>query len=254
MTATNLLLVDPNTFRGSAFVALLAPWAVRCGAELHVVQDVSETTDLSGLDIAACLINVGGMSLSDRDVIRTTDALQELYPDVPLIVLSDVSDPFEVDIALDNKLQGFIPTTMPTHVALAAVQFILNGGTYHPHALPVNRQAAARTLGTQRGAVADTRPLAEPDGQEPATNLVPLKKMRHVEVLRYLAQGETNKEIARRLKLTEATVKVYVRELMHHFGAKNRMQVALHALAIDPVDPPHAPAQANGAALSQLHA
>lgn len=254
MSTTTLLLVDANTFRASAFAALLAPWALRSGAELHVIQDAGDDAALTDLDVAACLINVGGMSLSDLDVIQTIDGLRRLYPNVPLIVLSDNSTPFEVDIALDNGLHGFIPTTMPAHVALAAVQFILNGGTYHPHTAPLKKPIAVRDLATQRHPVPEGQVLAvRQDVQDGQTNLIPLKKARHVEVLRYLAQGETNKEIARRLKLTEATVKVYVRELMHHFGAKNRMQVALHSLATEPTDPPYQPGQSGAAEVYRLH-
>ena len=66
---------------------------------------------------------------------------------------------------------------------------------------------------------------------EPRPDL--LRKRRHLEVLAYLARGESNKEIARRLDLTEGTIKVYVRELMRHFSAKNRMQVVLKASALD---------------------
>lgn len=237
MSTTVLLLLDPNAFRGSAFAALLAPWALRTGVELRVVQEANDEGLATDVDVGACVINVGGMSLSDPDVVRTTDRLHNLYAGAPLIVLSDNTDPMEVDIAFDNKLQGFIPTTMPAHVALAAVQFILNGGTYHPHTAPVSRPTPVRHHGVDRYPAPEgwlSLPLQ--DGQNGHTNLIPLKKERHIEVLRYLAQGETNKEIARRLKLTEATVKVYVRELMHHFGAKNRMQVALSSLAAESAD------------------
>lgn len=237
MSTTILLLVDPNAFRGSAFAALLGPWAIRTGVELHVVQDACEEAITYDLDVGACVINIGGMSLADQDVIRTIDRLRDLFACAPLIVLSDNTDPLEVDIAFEKRVQGFIPTTMPAHVALAAVQFILNGGTYHPHIAPVSRPTSVRDLGGERyPAPAGWLSPVIQDGQKGNMNLIPLKKERHVEVLRYLAQGETNKEIARRLKLTEATVKVYVRELMHHFGAKNRMQVALSSLAAEPAN------------------
>ncbi|TGN43376.1 response regulator transcription factor, partial [Paracoccus liaowanqingii] len=75
------------------------------------------------------------------------------------------------------------------------------------------------------------QPVARPETEAPFQPDAPTKR-RHVEVLEFLAKGETNKEIARHLNLTEATIKVYVRELMKHFSAKNRMQVALKASAL----------------------
>ena len=56
-----------------------------------------------------------------------------------------------------------------------------------------------------------------------------LLKQRHVEVLAGLNNGHTNKVIARHLDLTEATIKLYVRQLMKIFDAKNRTHLALKA-------------------------
>ena len=44
-----------------------------------------------------------------------------------------------------------------------------------------------------------------------------------------MSQGHPNKVIARHLNLTEATVKLYVRQLMKIFHAENRTQLALQA-------------------------
>ena len=45
-----------------------------------------------------------------------------------------------------------------------------------------------------------------------------------------LRQGYPNKRIARQLGLSEATVKVHVRRIMHKFGAANRTQLAVAAM------------------------
>jgi DNA-binding NarL/FixJ family response regulator len=51
--------------------------------------------------------------------------------------------------------------------------------------------------------------------------------MRQQEVLSFLRRGISNKLIARELNMTEATVKVHVRQIMRKLGAANRTQVAV---------------------------
>lgn len=268
MTSSALILLDPNELRTAAFAAFLEPWARQSGIGLHVVHDPDALAGLPVHDTAACLYSIGGLSLRDGGVSQTIDRMRSLLPDSPLIVFSDIADSLEVAMAIYLGLRGFIPTTMPSHVALAAIQFILNGGTYHPHssagarsaAAPVPASAMIRHIDEHRTARANAS--ATPPGASASSprwlasgsialqragdraaadpGLDPLTKRRHIEVLEFLARGETNKEIARHLNLTEATIKVYVRELMRHFGAKNRMQVALKASAVyeaEPVNP-----------------
>lgn len=262
MISSALILVDPNELRTAAFAAFLAPWVHQAETDLHVVHDPEKLADLPAHRTLACLYSIGGLSLRDQGVSRTIERIGSLFPDSPLIVFSDIPDSLEIAMAICMGLRGFIPTTMPSHIALAAIQFILNGGTYHPHSPAGARPAMTGPTATMiphidelhmakptasgehrawssdlRQRAANPFGVAQPGGSgAPEPSLDPLTKRRHVEVLGFLAQGETNKEIARHLNLTEATIKVYVRELMRHFGAKNRMQVALKASSLYPAD------------------
>ncbi|CAM3403209.1 response regulator transcription factor [Paracoccus nototheniae] len=253
MNSYTLFLCDPNELRAAAFAAFLGPWAERSQVDLHIATDPDQLADLPDPAMTACVFPVGGMSLNHPCVARTLSRLRGISPGSPLIVFSDVADNAEITAAIDAGLQGFIPTTMPASVAIAAIQFIINGGTYHPHSLaasPVPRVVGAtsriRHLDDHRAPAPEPVRLAPVDAGRarwgerdrtpvPASPLAQrcdaLTKRRHIEVLEFLAKGETNKEIARHLNLTEATIKVYVRELMKHFSAKNRMQVALRASA-----------------------
>jgi two-component system nitrate/nitrite response regulator NarL len=50
------------------------------------------------------------------------------------------------------------------------------------------------------------------------------------EVFNLLRQGQTNKLIARKLGMSEATVKVHVRRIIRRFGVTNRTQAAISAM------------------------
>ncbi len=55
---------------------------------------------------------------------------------------------------------------------------------------------------------------------------------RETDVLRLLAQGQSNKEIAQRLSLVEETVKTHVRHILSKLGVQSRTQAALYAIRI----------------------
>jgi two-component system nitrate/nitrite response regulator NarL len=52
---------------------------------------------------------------------------------------------------------------------------------------------------------------------------------REAEILRCIMQGEPNKVIARKLEVTEATIKVHVKAILRKIGAANRTQAAMWA-------------------------
>ena len=62
----------------------------------------------------------------------------------------------------------------------------------------------------------------EPDLIDPLTD-------REEEILRMVAQGLTNREIAQRLFLAEGTVKNYISAILNKIGARDRTQAALKA-------------------------
>jgi DNA-binding NarL/FixJ family response regulator len=60
---------------------------------------------------------------------------------------------------------------------------------------------------------------------------------REMDVLRLLAQGQSNKEIARSLHLVEETVKDHVRHILAKLGVKSRTQAVLAAIRLGMVSP-----------------
>jgi len=55
---------------------------------------------------------------------------------------------------------------------------------------------------------------------------------RELEILRHLAEGRSNREIARAVFLTEGTVKNHVTNILAKLGARDRTQAALRASAL----------------------
>jgi DNA-binding NarL/FixJ family response regulator len=87
---------------------------------------------------------------------------------------------------------------------------------------------ALRRLGAERAAEQGEALLRELEGPAPPRPESPLTT-RQLEILRLVAQGANNAEIARRLSLSEHTVKRHVANLLTRLGLKTRAAAAAHA-------------------------
>jgi DNA-binding NarL/FixJ family response regulator len=131
-------------------------------------------------------------------------ALRRQVPAVPLVVVSADESPATVGALVAMGVAGFIPKSDSAEVIRHAVQLILAGGTYVP----------LRYLGpAESGSTQSHAGLTE----------------RQVEVLRLLAHGRPNKEIARALGITEGTVKVHLLSVFRALGVRNRTEAVLAA-------------------------
>src|SRR5262249_22973316 len=116
------------------------------------------------------------------------------------------------------------------------------GGSYFPpsavnHLRPRPKQSNDSKGGASNGSKPDSKPNgydANGTGSAQARRDLGSANLtaRQREVLEHIRLGESNKLIARRLGMTEGTVKVHVRQMMRKCGACNRTQLALGRNAI----------------------
>ena len=111
-----------------------------------------------------------------------------------------------LDDSIKLGLSGYIPKTMPLKSLQSVLQLIRSGQTFIPH---VDGPAEAN---------APTTPVK----REPVSD-------REVHVLRLAADGDTNKEIARALAVTETQVKMIMRNICTKLGARNRAHACIIA-------------------------
>ncbi len=184
------------------FIQRLAP-IVRLDEASTVDEAISLLETNNQCDLILLDLNMPGM-----DGFEGFNRLQHVAPDTPIAVLSGSIDPSDVSQALAHGAAGYIPKTTAGTTLVNALQIILAGEIYVPPAL-MTAQAA-------RGGSRETRtvPLAD----------------RQMDVLKALAEGLTNKEIARRLGIAEITVKVHLQSIYRKLGVSNRTEALAAAL------------------------
>lgn len=119
----------------------------------------------------------------------------------PVAIISGSANSQVASDSIAAGAAGFIPKTLGTRSMVGAIRFMVAGETFLPYGFM--QQAEKKTVGN----------LTE----------------RETEVLRGLAEGKSNKEIARDLNLQEVTIKLHVKTLCRKLGAKNRTQAAMNA-------------------------
>jgi DNA-binding NarL/FixJ family response regulator len=244
-----VVVIDPQKLRQAGLVRLLAGWADANGLEVTTISRSEEL--LVGPDCAIVVLNVGGASLLEPDPQLWIKRVRTKVPDVPLVILSDREDRREILAAFGEGATGFIATSLDPSLALEALTFLLRGGSFFPLSALLEESRPARTDGAGAAATSEGDQSAArlPTGQghghrsseDAAPTPTPFENHagppltpRQAEVLERLREGKSNKLIARELNMTEATVKVHVRQIMRKFGATNRTQAVLCAARLSP--------------------
>ncbi len=145
------------------------------------------------------------------DGIACLSRLRTELPDVPVLMFS----------AYDN------PTYIARAVALGAVGYMIKTTSQEELLSAIRRAAAGESIWTREELRRVTGALSTPRVEGDLE--VPLTK-RESEVLKWLAQGLSNKEIAQSLSISYETVKEHVQHILRKVGVSDRTQAAVWAV------------------------
>jgi DNA-binding NarL/FixJ family response regulator len=149
------------------------------------------------------------------DGVEATRRLRALWPTARVIILTTFDDDEYVFEGLRAGALGYLLKDVSIHELAEAIHAVMAGGV-------LIEPSVARKV------VAEFARMAAP-AAKPNQNLDEPLSEREQEILRLLAQGMTNREIAQRLYLAEGTVKNYVTNILGKIGARDRTQAALRA-------------------------
>jgi len=142
------------------------------------------------------------------DGIAATKAIKQRYPGVEVVALTSFSEAERVHVALEAGAAGYLLKDAEADEVVAAVRAAYRGEV---HLDP----AVARKL---------TRSLVAP--QRTATALTPRER----EILVLVAQGKSNRDIARALVISERTARTHVSNVLTKLDLASRTQAALWAV------------------------
>jgi DNA-binding NarL/FixJ family response regulator len=150
------------------------------------------------------------------DGIEATRRLREYTDEIQVIALTTYADDRSVLDALRAGARGYLTKDAGAADIQAAIEQVTSGQAVIDPAVQHHLVDAIAT-----GAAAD-RPARKPESPD---GLTP----REIEVLRLVAEGLSNGEIAQRLVVSEATVKTHINHLLSKIGARDRAQAVSYA-------------------------
>jgi two-component system, NarL family, response regulator LiaR len=143
------------------------------------------------------------------DGIAATAAIRSELPDTEVLALTSVLE--------DASVVGA--------VRAGAIGYLLKDTQADALCLAIKAAAAGQVQLTPRAAARLMQAVSAPESPEELTE-------RETEVLRLLAQGQSNKQIARNLQIGEKTVKTHVSNILSKLGVQSRTQATLYAIRV----------------------
>ncbi|HEY1573787.1 MAG TPA: response regulator transcription factor [Pseudonocardiaceae bacterium] len=147
------------------------------------------------------------LSMPGTDGVQATARIVAQNPKVHVLVLTSFSDQARILDALEAGAEGYLLKHSEPEKILAGIRDVVNGGS------PLDPKAARVLLTHRRTA------------EQPGVHLTGRER----EVLRMVGDGHPNKTIARRLGITERTVKAHLTSVYQRLGVADRTQAALWA-------------------------
>jgi DNA-binding NarL/FixJ family response regulator len=147
------------------------------------------------------------MLMPVMDGVAATGAIRQALPDTEVIALTSVLDDSSVVGAVKAGAIGYLLKDTNADELCRAIKAAAAGQ------VQLSPQAAARLV----------REVRAPDVPAPSLS------ERETEVLRLIARGKANKEIAAELTIGEKTVKTHVSSILNKLGVQSRTQAAIYA-------------------------
>jgi len=178
--------------------------------ELEVVGEASNGEE--ALDMARCLepdVVLMDLLMPVMDGIEATREIRRQLPEVEVVALTSVLEDASVTGAIRAGAIGYLLKTTEADELCEAIRAAASGQ------VRLAPEAASRLM----------REVRSPTGPEALTE-------RESGVLKLIARGKANKQIARELFIDEKTVKSHVHSILSKLGVRSRTQAAIYAVRV----------------------
>jgi DNA-binding NarL/FixJ family response regulator len=151
------------------------------------------------------------IQLPNQSGIECTAQLKQLLPDVRIIMVTVYGNPDRILNALKAGACGYLLKSCTPEELIAAVREVQQGGA------PMSREIARKVIGY-------FQELPQPPNASPELeNLSPRER----EILEFLTQGLSDKEIADRLGVKHGTVRFHLKHVYEKLHVRSRMEAAM---------------------------
>ena len=154
------------------------------------------------------------LRMPEIDGLAVLAKLGELVPGVPVVMLTTSSDERDLVASLRSGARGYLVKDMEPDQLIESLHEIVSGMTV----------VAPNMTGVLAKVVQGEEPVVSSDARFSELTA------REMEILCHLAEGLSNKVIARELGITDGTVKLHVRSILRKMQVQSRVEAAVRAV------------------------
>jgi len=192
------------------------------GTPFEAVREIEHAIDAKSRtegEVPPALI-LFALSHGQDDYEASIKTLGVTFPDTPVVVIAESLALEDVTRCLASGVGGYLLSDISTDALSYSLQLVMLGEKVFP-----TQMASFWTQTPTRPSASASKAIADKLSN------------RESEILHCLVDGSSNKAIARRLEITESTVKVHMKSLLRKINAANRTQAAIWGMEAGFGDP-----------------
>tara|TARA_R110000868_G_scaffold1635_8_gene13127 strand:+ start:9331 stop:9960 length:630 start_codon:yes stop_codon:yes gene_type:complete len=183
-------------------------------SDIEVIADASTTTELfNKLEIFSPDVILLEMDIPEINGIATLRKIKKQYPNIRVLIYSGQSEDVYALSTIRAGAFGYLSKTSEIDYIISAIRKVSEGNMF------ITNELAQR--------------LAFDEGTQKPRRFFRKLSTREVEVLKLLASGKRNKEVAQGLDLNEKTVSTYKARLMRKLNVDNLVDLLQQAKALE---------------------
>ena len=234
------IVVGRNSLRKDGLTQFLR------SADFGMVTSVMSADDLCASRIQQCQVLFLIVHTGDdfEAAVAQIEPLRSRHPDGRVVMVADRYRLNELTAAFRAGANGYFVDVTSRDVFIKSIELVMMGETVFP---PAFLPFAVDPKGEHNNH-ASTRDGHNGVKVTPDDRIAPQLSPREKLILRCLVEGDSNKLIARKIEIAEATVKVHIKTILRKIGVQNRTQAAIWGMnngslehSEDPSSPPLAP-------------
>ena len=207
-----VLLIDDHALVRKGLEALLQSRNIEVAASVGSGQEGIDEASKLKPDVILLDINMPGMN-----GLETLKQLRQKKIESPVLMLTMSREEADLRTALQNGAQGYLLKDMEPEELIPALEAVAGGDN-----------VVAKEMVGSLTRIVQSKNADEPESSEesPFADLTP----RELEILAHIAEGQSNKAIARDLDISDGTVKLHVKSILRKLGMHSRVEAAVRAV------------------------